>query len=78
MEWTQIKVTCAHKDLDEVAAVMCMLDNGLMIEDYSDIEENLMSVYGELIDDSILNADKQMQSAFSSPRRSIIPNTLPF
>ncbi len=59
MEWTQIKVTCAHRDLDEVAAVMCMLDNGLMIEDYSDIEENLMSVYGELIDDSILNADKQ-------------------
>ena len=33
MEWTQIKVTCAQKDLDEVAAVMCMLDNGLMIED---------------------------------------------
>lgn len=62
MEWTQIKVTCAHKDLDEVAAVMCMLDNGLMIEDYSDIEENLMSVYGELIDDSILNADKQIAS----------------
>lgn len=59
MEWTQIKVTCAQKDLDEVAAVMCMLDNGLMIEDYSDIEENLMSVYGELIDDSILHADKQ-------------------
>ncbi|MBQ7355632.1 MAG: 50S ribosomal protein L11 methyltransferase [Clostridia bacterium] len=59
MEWTQIKVTCAGKDLDEVAAVMCMLDNGLMIEDYSDIEENLMSVYGELIDDSILHADKQ-------------------
>ena len=59
MEWTQIKVTCAHSDLDEVCAVMCMLDNGLMIEDYSDIEENLMTVYGELIDDSILHADKQ-------------------
>ena len=59
MEWTQIKVTCAHADLDEVCAVMCMLDNGLMIEDYSDIEENLMTVYGELIDDSILHADKQ-------------------
>ena len=35
-----------------------MLDNGLMIEDYSDIEENLMQVYGELIDDKILHADK--------------------
>lgn len=58
MEWTQIKVTCSQSDLDEVSAVMSMLDNGLMIEDYSDIEENLMSVYGELIDDSILHADK--------------------
>lgn len=58
MEWTQIKVTCSQGDLDDVSAVMSMLDNGLMIEDYSDIEENLMSVYGELIDDSILHADK--------------------
>lgn len=58
MEWTQIKVTCSQSDLDEVSAIMSMLDNGLMIEDYSDIEENLMSVYGELIDDSILHADK--------------------
>ena len=58
MEWTQIKVSCRMDDLETVCAVMCMLDNGLMIEDYSDIEENLMQVYGELIDDSILNADK--------------------
>ncbi len=58
MEWTQIKVTCRKEKLDTVSAVMSMLDNGLMIEDYSDIEENLMSVYGELIDDSILHADK--------------------
>lgn len=58
MEWTQIKVTCSQSDLETVSAVMCMLDNGLMIEDFSDIEENLMQVYGELIDDSILNADK--------------------
>ena len=60
MEWTQIKVTCKREDLDTVCAVMCMLDNGLMIEDYSDIEENLMQVYGELIDDSILSADKSV------------------
>jgi ribosomal protein L11 methyltransferase len=33
-----------------------MLDNGLMIEDYSDFSLNGM--YGELVDDSILNADK--------------------
>lgn len=62
MEWTQIKVRCRHEDLETVSAVMCMLDNGLMIEDYSDIEENLMSVYGELIDDKILSADKSISS----------------
>lgn len=56
--WTQIKVGCSHNDLETVCAVMCMLDNGLMIEDYSDVEENLMQVYGELIDEKILNADK--------------------
>ena len=60
MNWSQIKVKCAHKDLDEVVAIMSMVDSGLMIEDYSDIEENLMSVYGELIDDSILSADKDI------------------
>lgn len=56
-DWTQIKVSCKHADLDELCAVMSMLDNNLMIEDYSDIDENLKPVYGELIDDSILNAD---------------------
>ena len=58
MEWSQIKVKCKHDDLDEVVAIMSMVDSGLAIEDYSDIEENLMTVYGELIDDAILSADK--------------------
>ncbi len=42
--------------LEEVSAVMSMLDNGLMIEDYSDFSLNGM--YGELVDESILEADK--------------------
>ena len=60
MNWSQIKVKCTHKQLDSVTAIMSMIDSGLMIEDYSDIEENLMSVYGELIDDSILTADRDI------------------
>ncbi len=60
MNWSQIKVKCAHDDLDRVVAIMSMIDSGLMIEDYSDIEENLMQVYGELIDEGILNADKSV------------------
>lgn len=60
MNWSQIKVKCSHQALDSVTAIMSMIDTGLMIEDYSDIEENLMSVYGELIDDSILTADRDV------------------
>ena len=59
MIWTQLKVTCPVERLDQVTAVMSMLDNGLMIEDYSDIEESgFNAVYGELIDEELLNADK--------------------
>ena len=54
--WTKITVTGKTRDLDEIVAVMSMLDNGLMIEDYSDFSLNGM--YGELVDDTILNADR--------------------
>ena len=55
--WTKLTVTGRTPDLDEICAVMSMLDNGLMIEDYSDFSLNGM--YGELVDDSILNADRE-------------------
>ncbi len=58
MEYKQIKVNCSVSDLEQVCAVMSMVDNGLMIEDYSDADENLKSVYGDLLDERILNADK--------------------
>lgn len=54
--WTKITVTGKTEDLDGIVAVMSMLDNGLMIEDFSDFSLNGM--YGELVDESILNADK--------------------
>ncbi|MBQ7387001.1 MAG: 50S ribosomal protein L11 methyltransferase [Clostridia bacterium] len=55
--WTKLTVTANVRDLDDVVAVMSMLDNGLMIEDFSDFSFNGM--YGELVDESILNADKE-------------------
>ncbi len=58
MEYKQIRVVCHIDDLEQVCAVMSMVDNGLMIEDYSDIDENLKTMYGDLIDEQILNADK--------------------
>lgn len=56
--WIQIKVTCNVADLDTVTSVMSMVDNGLMIEDYSDVDRELDGVYGDLIDESILEADR--------------------
>ena len=58
MDYKQIRVVCSTEKLEEVCAVMSMVDNGLMIEDYSDIDENLKTMYGDLIDEQILNADK--------------------
>ena len=55
--WTKLTATGNVRDLDEISAVMSMLDNGLMIEDYSDFTLNGM--YGDLVDESILNADKE-------------------
>lgn len=54
--WTQIKVTVRLEELDRLSALMSMVDTNIQIEDYSDID--LDSVYGDLIDESILNADK--------------------
>ena len=58
-KWIQIKVTSSVKEKDSVIAVMSMISNGLQIEDYSDLEERILDgVYGDLIDESVLNADK--------------------
>ncbi len=54
--WTKLTVSGKTTDLDSITAVMSMLDNGLMIEDYSDF--SLSGMYGELVDDSILLADR--------------------
>ena len=59
-EWTQIKVTVKLEDLDTITAIMSMIDLNLMIEDFSDID--LKTCYGDLIDESLLNADKTIAS----------------
>ncbi len=56
--WTKLTAICKTENSDDVIAVMSMLDNGLMIEDYSDF--SLGGMYGDLADDSILNADKSI------------------
>lgn len=55
--WNKLTVKAKVELLEEVSAVMSMLDNGLMIEDLSDFTLNGM--YGDLVDDAILNGDKE-------------------
>lgn len=57
-QWTKLTVTVDVKRLDDASSVMSMLENGLMIEDYSDFSLNGM--YGELVDENILNADRSI------------------
>lgn len=72
MDYRQIKVKCKTADLEKVCAVMSMIDNGLMIEDYSDIEETFKNVYADLIEDDLLAADKTHSavSVFISEERN--------
>ena len=56
--WIQIRTTCKAEDVEAVCAVMCMINNGLMIEDYSDVDGVLDGVYGDLIDEALLIADR--------------------
>ena len=57
-QWTKLTVKCKTEELECVSAVMSMLDNGLMIEDYSDFSLNGM--YGELVDEQILLANRDV------------------
>ena len=76
--WIQIKVTCNVADLDTVTSVMSMVDNGLMIEDYSDVDRELDGVYGDLIDETILEADRTVAAVsvfipeIKSPAESLL------
>ncbi len=59
-DWSQLKVTVKLCYLDTLVAIMSMINNNLMIEDFSDID--LKTCYGDLVDESILNADKTVAS----------------
>ena len=62
MTWSQLKVTCKVQYLDTLCDIMSAIDPSIMVEDYSDIETGLKTVYGDLIDESILNSDKTIAS----------------
>ncbi|MBR2453834.1 MAG: 50S ribosomal protein L11 methyltransferase [Clostridia bacterium] len=59
-QWTQLKLVAKAELLDTLVAIMSRIDPALVIEDYRDVGPD--PVYGELIDESILNADKTVCS----------------
>ena len=76
-QWTQIRVTVPLPKLDELTAIMSMVSNNLQIEDYSDID--LKTCYGDLIDESILNADKTIASvSVYLPAERSVPECIAF
>ena len=70
-EWIKLSLKGEQKDVEILTAVISMIDNGVMIEDYSDVSTD--GLYGALIDESILNADKTKAtvSVFLSAERSL-------
>ena len=76
-EWTQVRVTVKLERLDDLVAIMSMVSNNLQIEDYSDID--LKTCYGDLIDESILNADKTIASvSVYLPAERSVPECISF
>ena len=59
--WTQIKVSCKTEALDDVCAVMSMVDSGLQIDDPNDIDK-IDTIYGELIGEELISADRSICS----------------
>jgi len=56
--WICIRVSAASEHLDTLTAIMSMIDNALMIEDFSDVEQALDGVYADLIDRELLEKDR--------------------
>jgi len=56
--WICIRVSAAAEHLDTLTAILSMIDNALMIEDFSDVEQELDGVYGDLIDEELLAKDR--------------------
>ena len=77
--WTQIRISCRTADLETVCAVAGMIDNGLQIEDYSDVCEGVNAIYGELLDEEILAKDPEAAAvSIYLPGTRSVPEALSF
>ena len=55
-EWTKVTLTGKSEDVELLAAVMSLLDEGLLIEDFSDLSAD--SPYGEVLSDELSSVDR--------------------
>lgn len=55
-KWTKLTLTGRSADLEILTAVMSMLSEGLLIEDYSDLSGD--SPYGEVVGEELLSLDR--------------------
>ncbi len=61
MEWTEIKIRTAVKDLEEAAAIVTMVaGSGIYIEDYSDLETQAVKIANiDLIDEELVAKQRE-------------------
>lgn len=71
-QWTKLSVECKTEETDTVSAILSMVANSLMVEDYSDLEEAVQPGFGELIDEELLKKDKTKAtvSVFLPPEKN--------
>ena len=57
VEWTKLTLVGKSADAEALTAVMSLLDEGLLIEDFSDLTAD--SPYGEVLSDELAAADRE-------------------
>ena len=70
MEWTDIRLTVAHKDAEQAEAAATMIaEGGIYIEDYSDIEQQVAEIaHVDLIEPELLEKPRDVSHHPHLPR----------
>lgn len=76
-EWTQLTLHGKSRDLELLSAIMSMLDEGLMIEDYSDLSGD--SPFGEVIPPELAARDREAAAvSVFLPTERVTPDLFSF
>ena len=76
-EWTKLTLKGRSEDVEILSAVMSMLDEGLMIEDYSDLSGD--SPFGEVVSEELAARDREAAAvSVFLPTERVTPDLLSF